>query len=289
VFVTSMLATAFEPASRSSVPALVPKEELLRANAWMGTALNLKIALGPFLGGLLVSLFGAPGALAANAASFLLSAALIAGLPSLRAAMDGGPSGFLAVGKEGLAFAWRNALVRALVVALLLGVAFAALDNVALVFLTRDVLGASAFGFGVVAAAFGVGLIAGSLTMSWWRRGIEARPLYLAGWLLNGAGTLFTGFAPTLAVAALTQVIAGLGNAMTQVAGDTLVQQTVPAPMLGRVFGLVSTAAFGGGTIAYATGGVLLDLTTPRTVFVVAGMGTLGVLALMIPLLPKRR
>jgi hypothetical protein len=51
----------------------------------------------------------------------------------------------------------------------------------------------------------------------------------------------------------------------------------------------VSTAAFGGGTIAYATGGVLLDLTTPRTVFVVAGMGTLGVLALMIPLLPKRR
>jgi hypothetical protein len=56
--------------------------------------------------------------------------------------------------------------------------------------------------------------------------------------------------------------------------------------MLGRVFGVTSTAAFVGGGIAYAAGGVLLDATSPRFVFVVAGVGVLAVVGPAATMLP---
>ncbi len=55
----------------------------------------------------------------------------------------------------------------------------------------------------------------------------------------------------------------------------------MPREMLGRVFGLVSTAAVGGSTLAYAAGGPLLDLTSARAVFLLAGTGILVVTAFL--------
>ena len=174
VAASAVLDTLFAPAGRSAIPALVAPEELLQANAWMGTSLNLQVAVGTLLGGALVAGLGARGALAANALSFLLSAALLTGLPPLRPPREGERRGFLAVGTAGLAYAWQTPLVRALVVALFLGVAFAAVDNVALVFLVRETLGGGPLAFGVVTAAYGVGMLAASIGLSWRRATVAA-------------------------------------------------------------------------------------------------------------------
>src|SRR5688500_6971142 len=81
--------TLFAPAGRSALPALVRPEQLMRANAWLGMSLNIQVAAGPVLGGLLFSWLGGRGALAANAFSFVLSAVFLLGLPPLRAPADG--------------------------------------------------------------------------------------------------------------------------------------------------------------------------------------------------------
>ena len=52
VAVANGLARSFAPAASSSIPSLVPGEELVGANAWLGTALNLQVAFGGLLGGL---------------------------------------------------------------------------------------------------------------------------------------------------------------------------------------------------------------------------------------------
>jgi hypothetical protein len=44
---------------------------------------------------------------------------------------------------------------------------------------------------------------------------------------------------------------------------------------MGRVFGVVSTASLLGGAIARGLGGVVLDLTSARTTFVIGGVGVL--------------
>ena len=57
--------------------------------------------------------------------------------------------------------------------------------------------------------------------------------------------------------------------------------------MRGRVFGLASTAAFLGSGLAYAAGGVLVDLVSPRAVFVVASAGVLAASIGGVFLLPR--
>jgi MFS family permease len=278
VAIAAALDTLFAPAGRSALPALVRPEQLLRANAWIGTSLNIQVALGPILGGLLVTGVGEGGALAANSLSFLLSAALLIGLPPLRAPSDGERRGFLAVGLDGLRFAWRNRTIRALIVALFLGVAFAGLDDVALVFLVKETLGGGALAFGLVTGAYGVGMLLASFGLSWKGTAAIAATVFLLGWVASGVGAVLTGIAPLIGVAAVGQAIAGSGNAVEVVAMDTLVQQAVPRHMLGRVFGLVGTAAPAGHSLAFAGGGFLVDRFGPRTVFLIAGFGVLLVL-----------
>jgi MFS family permease len=277
VAASAVLDTFFAPAGRSAVPALVHDEDLVRANAWMGTSLNLQVSVGTMVGGALVAAVGVRGALAVDALSFGISAALLVGVPPLRRSTSDLPAGFLAVGKEGLAFAWRTPMVRTFVIVLFLGVAFAAVDNVALVFLVRETLGGDAFAFGLVSATFGIGMIAASVGLSIRGVSFAMTTLLLASWLASGAGTIATGLAPLIAIVAVSQAVSGFGNGLQNVAADTLIQRGVPREMLGRVFGLVSTAAFSGSTLAYAVGGPLLDLTSPRAVFVIAGSGILVV------------
>lgn len=284
---SSILDTIFGPAGRSAIPALVDEGDLLSANAWLGTALNMQVAIGPLLGGLFVATLGIRGALAADGASFLLSAALLLRVQRLPPDRSrSARSSFLADTWEGLVYVRRHAVARAVVVTLFIGVAFAGIDNVALVFLSRDVLGAGPMGFGVVAAAFGVGMLVASVALSG-GRSRSPRTLLIGGWFLTAVGTLLTGLAPLIWLAAMAQTIGGAGNGADNVASDTLIQRSVPREMLGRVFGVTSTAAFVGGSIAYAAGGPLLDATSPRFVFLVAGAGVLGVVGLAHVMLPR--
>lgn len=286
VLVASTLATLFRPAGQSALPALVKTDDLLAANAWLGTALNFQVAVGPLAGGVTTDLLGIRSALGVNALTFVLSAALLTRLPALQPQREETHS-FLATAAAGISFARSHPVARAVLLALFTGVAFAAVDNVALVFLARDTLGASPLGFGVLATAFGVGMVLASLVLTGRSVRLSAATLFLTGIVLNGVGTLITGLVPALAAAVFVQMLAGAGNGINNIGADTLMQQSVPRPMLGRVFGLAGTAAFAGGGIAAVAGGVLLDLSSPRTVFVVGGSGVLATAALAWTLLRR--
>jgi MFS family permease len=284
---SSCLDTLFAPAGRSALPAIVGREELLEANAWLGTSFNLQLAVGPMLGGALVAGLGTGGAFTANTISFLLSAAILTRLPELRSAEDQERRGFLATGTDGLLYVWRTPSVRALVIALFLGVSFAAMDNVALVFLVRETFHSSALAYGLLTAAYGIGMIAASGGLSLRVIRPAAGTIFLAGWFLSGAGILLVGLAPALLLVGVGQLLAGCGNGAENVGAETVIQRLVPRTVLGRTFGVVTTAAFAGSTLAYAGGGFLLDATSPRTVFVIGGSGVFCV-ALALAFLARR-
>ena len=289
VAVASVLARCVAPAASSSVPSLVPGEDLVGANAWLGTALNLQVAFGGLLGGLLVAGVGVRWALVIDAGTFLASALALAKVPLLPSQAMGVEVSFARTVRDGIGFVAKHAVARAVIVTLFVGVAFAAVDNVALVFLTRDDLGGGEAAFGVVSSAFGFGMLAASLALTRWERLVSARAAFLGGWFLTAAGTLATGLAPAIAGAVVAQGIGGIGNGVGNVGGDTLIQRSVPSAMLGRVFGLVKTAAFLGSGLAYAIGGVLVDVMSPRAVFVLASAGVLAASIGGVFLLPSDR
>jgi MFS family permease len=288
VLVSSAFATALLPAGRGVVPRLVPDAELGRANALLGMAFTVQLAVGPVVGGVLTEIAGPRVAFAVNAASFLLSALVLVRLPRLVPEEAGGPNGLWSDTVAGLRFVATSPGPRAIVASLFLLVSFAALDNVALVFLVEDEIGGSAADFGLVQTSYGIGMLGAAAVL-----GVVfvRRPavLLVSGIGLFALGTAATSFAPVVAVAMVTQLLAGVGNAAENIASDTLVQRLVPRHLLGRAFGALGTAAQLGSALAYAAAGPLLAAIGPRAAFALAGVGSaLGIL-LLAPALRERR
>jgi MFS family permease len=287
VAAASTFATLFAPAGRSAVPALVSSQDLLRANSWMGIALTFQGTIGPVVGALLVAAAGIRGALWGNALSFVVCAALVRTLPPLPPEATGKARVGLVRGTgQGLLYALRHPVARVLVIGLGLGVMFAAVDDVALVFLARDELGAGSVGYGLLVSLYGVGLALGSLALMRAPAG-RAVGAFSLGLLLTGCGGIATGLAPVFLVAAVAQAVAGIGNGLEVVATDTVVQRSVPRSHRGRVFGVVSAATLLGAAVARGLGGVLVDLTSARTTFVIGGVGLLAVTVVAVVLLRR--
>jgi MFS family permease len=231
---------------------------------------------------------GASLALWVNAATFAVSALLMSLVPRVPRAEHGphAPSGVLRSTREGFGYAMRDPFTRVVILTLLFGLIFLSMDNVALVFLVRGTLEGGAAAFGFASTAFGAGMVLGALTLFGHKR---FSAVTLAGFAMTGVGTLLTGLSPAIAFVVPFQALAGAGNGVDNVANETLIQQRVPRSMLGRVFGLTNTAANAGASFAALIGGVLLDLTSPRTVLVTAGIGGLAVTLVGVRSLARSR
>jgi MFS family permease len=95
------------------------------------------------------------------------------------------------------------------------------------------------------------------------------------------------GAAPAIALVIVFQTLGGVGNGLSLVGEDTLLQRHVPEHLLGRVFGAVGSAIFLGSTIAYTGGSVLVDATSPRTALIASGIAVFVVAALAWPALSR--
>jgi MFS family permease len=288
---TATLQCVYGPARIAALPALVAPDDLLRANSLTGLASNLYVAIGPMIGGLVFAAGGAAAVLVLNAVSFLGSALLTRKLPPLppeerEQGREREP--FFASTRTGLRYAIANPLTRTVTLTIFFLFAFLSIDNVALVFLVRDTLDGGAAAYGVVSAVFGAGMLIGSLGVMR-SGGRNPATLYLLALLFSSAGALLTGLAPVIAVVALMQLVSGAGNGIEIVSSDTIFQQGVPHSMIGRLYGLSTTAVAVGSGIAMALGGFLVDAASPRVAFLVAGTGGLLVAAAAAPALLRDR
>jgi MFS family permease len=299
VALASLLATLASPAGKSSVGRLVPAERRSQANALLSLAMNLQIMVGPAAGGVLAGIAGAPAAFAVNAASFWISALLLTRLgplPPLQddttttttaAAAAGAPSqrqpGLLADTVAGLRYAAQAPLVRGLAAGTFLFVTFASMDNVALVFLVKRSLHGDGIEYGMLSATFGAGMVAASVALARWARRRSGAFWLIGGVISGAAGAVATGLAPTAVLAGAAQAVAGAGNSADLVGTDTLLQQRVPAVMLGRAFSLVYGADQLASVVSYGLAGPLVALAGPRAAFLVAGAGALAGLGILVP------
>ena len=261
----------FQPASRAAVPVLVADRDLERADAALGIATNGGETLGPLSAALLLSLLDVRGVLLLDAASFLVSAALLGRLPGTPGSGSGGQARLLADTGAGLRYLWGQPTVRAVALGSFAVVACNGVDDVALVFLATGTLRAGSSAVGLLLAAVGIGLLAGYALLA--RTGGRAPMvvLLLVGFAVSSAGNLLTGLVGAVAAAFLVQAVRGLGIAGMDVATHTLLQRIVPPALLGRVLGGLYGAIGVAAALAYLLGGLLLDRTTPRITFVAAG------------------
>ncbi|NMO21360.1 MFS transporter [Pyxidicoccus fallax] len=283
VAVRAVAGQVFQPASRAAVPALVPERALETANSTLGFGTNSAEALGPFVAAALLPFIGVRGVLLVDAASFLLSAVLLASVPSLPPAVSqeqGPPVSLLRQARLGLGYILSAPAVRVIGLGFCAVVAFNGVDDVALVVLAKETFRAGDSAVGLLLGSVGVGLVLGYALLARYGTRASMPVLLLAGFAVSSVGNLLTGLAWAVSAALAMQTVRGLGIAAMDVATNTLIQRVVPPGMLGRVFGNLYGAIGVAAALSYVGGGLLLDATSAPTTLIVAGAG--GTLATLL-------
>ncbi len=266
----AVIGQIFLPASRAAVPSLVAEKDLGQANTIMGFGSNSADVFGPLLAAALLPLAGTRNVLLIDAATFGLSALLLLRLPKLIGPAEFGGSLF-ADARAGLGEIWRNRPLRIIFFGFCGVVACTAIDDVAIIQLTKDVFHESDSAAGIILAAVGIGLLAGYALLAKQAAKLSMITLLVMGFAVSSAGNLLTGLAWGVAAAFTVQAVRGIGIAAMDVAHSTLIQRLVPGDRTGRVFanfyGGIGVAA----AVSYIGGGLLLDAVGPELTFILSG------------------
>lgn len=237
LFLQQSISSFFNPAQGAALPRLVPRQHLLAANALNVQGAHLTRVLGPGLAGLLVAALGARGCFYADAASFALSAVLLATLPSLPSAHRPGRRARDVWGdlREAVHFLWgarrlRRAVAMVSLTMMSLG-AFMALVAV----YARDQLGAGSRSMGILVSSIGLGTIAGAGIVLHTGRRWGKTPSMLAGMLLLGPAMAGLARSDEVLPALACAVLLGAAAGAVLVPAQALVQEETPHALMGRV------------------------------------------------------
>jgi hypothetical protein len=272
-FLLETATSYFEPAYGAAVPSLVDRANVQPANALVqATAQSVSIGGWALAAGLL-AFVPISGFFAVNAASFLVSAALISRIRGATEHDTHGPPPRL---REGIAALRPRRLLAAGVVALGVAVTITAGTWIGgIPTFVRDSLHRGAGGFSLLMVAYASGSILSGVVLARLRVPNKARVALLA-WVAYLPGYGLVAFAHSLGVACVGSFFAATGQSSSVVLLNSAAQEDVPDGLLGRVLGVISLTHRG----AHATG---LLLVSPLFAFVGA-RAIFGGAAIAVPI-----
>lgn len=248
------------------------KDDLLRdGNGLLNLGSMVSTASSPIIAGVLVAWRGPGPALLIDAATFLVTAGVIATAPALETGNEAKASFTRRLDDIAEIFR-RDPSLRVLIVAIALVMFAAAVPiPVEVVFAKRSLhLGDS--GYGLLLGAWGLGMVVGGGGFVA-GRGVPLFKLLAGGTLLAALGYAGLALSPTLAVACGSSAIGGIGNGAAWVAAVTAVQERIPASAQSPVMALIQGLNQVMPALGYIAGGTITDLTSPRVAYGAAAVG----------------
>ena len=263
----------FRPAVYAGLPNLVADDDLPNANGLFQAAENLTWMLGPLLGGVLLSFSTPDIAYRFNAATFLVSALLIARIAERRLQSERALSeGHWRDVSEGFRVARHSRPLLTVLIGWSLVMGATGNSDVAEVELAKVSYDSGNFGFGLFMATSGFGLILGSLGAGWVTERWSTGGAYAASIAAMGVGLFVAAVAPNVWIGSLVVVVMGIGNGVAVVANSLLVQRGAPDNVRGRVFTLVMSVNYSLLFVGMIAGGFLTDAYGARWTWAVAGV-----------------
>jgi MFS family permease len=280
--VTGAATGFFSPASTGLLPAVVQAKDLQQANGLRATVMAAGEIGGPALSGVLVAGVGAGWAIAADAATFALSAAFLANLHLPRRVQTAGGS-FLQDLMEGwTAFRSRRWVWLPVLIFGFMNMAWGAWGALGPVVAEQDLGGAAAWG--TVLAVLGVGALVGGMIAV---RIDPARPLlvFAIGGVAFALPLAFLAAGVPLPVLACGAFLAGVSLMLGNSLWESTLQRHIPPESLSRVSAYDWFGSFAFGPIGYAIWGPIADRIGLADALWIAAALTL---ALVAPLLAVR-
>jgi MFS family permease len=274
VFLMGLARTFFNPTVRAAFPGVVGGGDLTRANALISGTFGVSETAGPALGGLLVATVGVDAAFVLDAATYLISAALLSLIPLPRPRREEDDAGFGEDLRSGFAYLAGARVPLAIVVGAFLTVLTVNTTIPAEVFLARETFDAGNAGYGLLVGLYGGGMVLGSALMAALGDRVRLLPFYFLGIFATALALVGAGLSPTFALALGALVVAGVANGTENVTTDTILQKRVPDALLGRVFSVRFLGFSVGEAFAYGVGGAIVDASGARSTYLLAGAAT---------------
>jgi hypothetical protein len=272
----------FDIADHAYLPSLVGKARVADANARIGATEALAEMGGPALAGMLFQWLTAPIAVAVNAATYLLSALVLARIQAPEPPHDPMRQrrGWVDGVATGARTAWTEPRLRAMLVMTGVGGLFGGFFGALYIaYVLRDLgLGPVLLGFGI--ATGGLGALAGSLLAQRIGRWLGVGPAICITGVLSALGTLIVLLAPRDPVGAtaalvVSQFLGDFFGVVPMILAVSLRQVLLPHGVLGRV-GATFRALSGGVMVAGAlAGGALGGIFGLRATLIAAIGGLL--------------
>jgi MFS family permease len=281
-FLASATESPFFPAVSAAVPNLVATEDLAWANGTISLGASIGYLSGPALGGLLVSVVGAPAVFGMNAVSFVVSAALVA---SVRARFSGDrkeTDEHRGV-RAGFVFILRDPVLRTMLFAFAVFAVCVGSVLVAELPLATSFHAGSA-GYGLISTCFGIGALVGALAARRLTPSTERRGLVFGSFVTAvafGAVSFMPVFAPVLAM----MLLGGMSDGLVDVAIELIFQRRSPDAVRSRVIGALEANFLLGLAVSFLFAGSLIDAFGPKSAYVLAGAGTFVAALMLLPLL----
>jgi MFS family permease len=271
-FLLEAATSYFAPAYGATIPAVVGRENVQQANALVhATAQALSVG-GWALAALLLLVLPISTFFAVDAATFLVSAALIW---RLRAGRGRAAHGEVPRLREGIAALRPRRTLSLAVVVFAIAMTITTGSWIAGVpTLVRDSLDQGAGGFSIVMAGFALGAIAAAATLARVPVRSKGRASMLA-WAIFLPAYGLIALAGSLELVVAAAIGTGAGETLSYVMLNSAAQEEVPDHVLGRVLGVISFVHRG----AHATGLLLVAplfaVATARPLFGAAAIATM--------------
>jgi MFS family permease len=280
VFAAAIFAAIFNPARMAIVPQLVPAERLGFANSAIASTDRVVEILGALAAGFLVASIGA-AAFYVDAATFAISAVLVAAIPSRGGSRPMSISSLLHDAQEGLKFLFDSPVLRPnTLFSLVAQLAVPVANGLTPVFLVRRFAnGDASFGaalFGVAEAALAAGAVAAALTLPEYFGRFKKGQLLVAGFAGYGSLLMMLAFSPSLLPALVVFFFMGVLNVMYFVPNVTISQEVTPPNLRARVFGARIALLNLSWLPVIVVTGALADHVDVGWLFIAAGAITLG-------------
>ncbi len=280
----SMLRSFFLAAYTASVPMLVGRSQIGRANSYFEAIYSTGYIVGPAIAGVLASTIGPGPTLAIDAVSFALSAlGLLFVHGDLRAPLDRPRQHIVREIRDGIDYIVADPTLRAIV--LFFGSASimtAPLVAALAVHITRD-LGQPASILGLILAAYGVGTVLGALLTARWIGSGQIGTMLLGGNLGMGLALVVMAGTTLLAVQIMVALVAGISQSLVLITYLTLRTALSPDALLGRIGSTARTISLGLQPIGLLAGGALIDLTSGSVTMAAMGVGVMAVSLVFAP------
>ena len=276
--------TLFDTSAQSLLPALVPRDDLTRANSRLfAVELVANTFIGPPLGGLLAAV-GLAVALGAPAAAYLVGAGCLALISGSFRAAGAAPAGSTRLRDEiaeGAGFVWRHQVLRPL--AIMLGIenmAFAAAFAVFVLYaVDPGPMGLSETGYGILTATLGIGSLVGTWLAAPAERRLGRVRTLVVSVVLTTASLVVPSLTASPVLVGASFAVGGVSIVLWNVITVSLRQRITPDRLLGRMNAAYRLVGWGTMPLGAALGGFLAETLGLRGTFVVAAALALATLA----------